>query len=366
MIRLSTKLFLILFILFYPFRSVYSISAPQQVTPSNETTTSNSTLTWENSSEAVQYRVVVDDEPSLSSPYIKNYYTSNIKYSPQLEAGKYYWKVAAKDSSGLWSSWSDVWSFTLGTSSSPSSINSSDPSPSASTQSQSSFTISNLPSQLNSDQVLVISVNLNLPNNPTTNFYLKGAFKKPDSSNYFGLTNVGSNWIANGSSYSNQFLITTNSVGNWSGNLEVKVDEEDSGYTGSWDYIFKVGRYTQSGSGPSWSNEVGVKITDTTNDPSSTTSKSIKSSKATASPIVSAQVLASLSKSLINFQKKAGDAKQSYATISGVATQSSFSTTSPQSLVKTNKSDFRWLFISLGTIFLLIGAFSLAKSFKRS
>lgn len=124
----------------------------------------------------------------------------------------------------------------------------------------SSFTISNIPSQVNSDQSFTTSVSLSIPNNPNANFYLKGAFKKADSSNYFGLTKVSGNWIKNGSSFSNQHPVTTDSSGYWSGDLEVKPDSEDSGFTGEGDYIFKVGRYTSSGSGPTWSNESTIKI----------------------------------------------------------------------------------------------------------
>lgn len=126
--------------------------------------------------------------------------------------------------------------------------------------STSSFTISNSPSQINSDQSFTISVNLSLPNNPNTIFYLKGTFKKSDGSNYFGLTKVSNSWVKNGSSYSSQYPITTDTSGNWSGNLEIQPDSEDSGFSGSGDYIFKIARYTSSGSGPTWSNESNINI----------------------------------------------------------------------------------------------------------
>lgn len=135
----------------------------------------------------------------------------------------------------------------------------SSPSPSPS-NSSSTFSISSVPSEINSDQVFSASVNINLSSNPNSKFYLKGAFKKADSSNYFGLTKVGSSWISNGNSYSNQYQITTDSSGNWSGTLEIQPDVLDSGYDGSGDYLFKVGRYSDSGSGPTWSNEVSIKM----------------------------------------------------------------------------------------------------------
>lgn len=133
------------------------------------------------------------------------------------------------------------------------------PVPAASAQ-LSSFLVSNLPSQINSNQSFNVTITLSLPANPSTAFFLKGAFKKSGGSNYFGLTKVSGSWIKNGEGFLNQYQITTNNSGDWSGNLEIKPDSEDSGFTGSNDYIFKVGRYTSSGSGPTWSNEATIKI----------------------------------------------------------------------------------------------------------
>lgn len=135
------------------------------------------------------------------------------------------------------------------------------PSPSStSSTTTSSFTTSNVPSTIDSDQIFSPTINLSLPSNPNTKFYLKGAFKKSNSDNYFGLTKVNSNWIKNSSSFSDQYQITTDSAGNWSGNLDIQIDAFDSGYEGSGDYIFKVARYSSSGSGPTWSNENQIKI----------------------------------------------------------------------------------------------------------
>lgn len=138
-------------------------------------------------------------------------------------------------------------------------ITSFSPSPSSNTTS-SSFLISNVASQVNSNQSFSTTINLSLPANPSTTFYLKGAFKKANGSNYFGQTKVSDNWVKNSGSYSSQYQINTDSSGNWTGNLEVQSDSSDSGFTGTGDYIFKVGRYTSSGSGPSWSNEAIIKI----------------------------------------------------------------------------------------------------------
>lgn len=137
-------------------------------------------------------------------------------------------------------------------------------------QSESSFTISDVPSQINSDQVFAVKVNLSMPNSQNSDYYLKVAFKKADGTRYFGLTKVNNKWIEYGDDNENQYKITTNSSGNWTGNLEVKPDTNDSDYKGGGDYIFKVGRYTSGGSGPAWSNETTIKINGPTASPTST------------------------------------------------------------------------------------------------
>ncbi len=148
----------------------------------------------------------------------------------------------------------------------------------------SSFTITNTPSQINSDQQFNITVNLSLPSNPNTVFYLKGAFKKPDGSNYFGETLVSGSFVKNSSSFTNQHQITTDSSGNWSGTLETKPDDSDSGFTGTGDYVFKVGRYTASGSGPTWSNESTIKIISVENQPEETITASSPATSPASSP----------------------------------------------------------------------------------
>ena len=140
-------------------------------------------------------------------------------------------------------------------------INYSAPSPTPTTSStNSSFSISSVPSEISSTDTFKASIDLNLSDSPNSLFYLKGAFKKSSTSNYFGLTKVNSAWVKNGNTYSDQYSITTDSVGKWSGSLEVEPDILDSGYDGTGDYVFKVGRYTSTGSGPTWSNEVTLKI----------------------------------------------------------------------------------------------------------
>lgn len=203
-----------------------------------------------NSSTCSEYlAVTIDSSGNWSGTVQAKTDTASSYYSG---TGTYGFKVRRYTQSCSSYIWSNETTVNVNASSSPS------PSPSSSTTS--SFTLSNIPSEINSDQTFKSNVNLSLSNYPSTKFYLKGAFKKSDSSNYFGLTKVGSSWIQNGNNYSNQYQITTDSSGNWSGTLELQPDILDSGYDGSGDYIFKVGRYTDSGSGPTWSNEVNIKI----------------------------------------------------------------------------------------------------------
>lgn len=171
---------------------------------------------------------------------------------------------------------------------SPSSLPSNSP-PSSSTPSPSSFPtptpssssnfFSITSSQTELDSLTVLSVKVDLTNEPNSNFYFKGAFQKEGSTNYFGQTKVGENWIKNNANYSLQKQITTDPLGKWSGDLEVKIDTEDSGYTGSGGYLFKVARYNSVGTSLTWSNILNIQIkssaTQTQNSPtpkSSTTS----------------------------------------------------------------------------------------------
>lgn len=232
------------------------------------------------------------------------------------------------------------------------------PSPSPTTSSKSSFVISQIPQSLNSSEAVSAKVDLFLPKNPNTTFYLKGAFVKPGSTNYFGLTKAGSSWIKNSSSYSSQRQITTDGSGYWSGSLEVKVDAEDSGFTGSGNYIFKVGRYSDAGSGPTWSNEVEVSVeyigggeggeynqdSETTSLPSPTTF--------TAGSISKSKVKSFASPNL----------PLSQATVAGLATNSTKDQPPTQiaSFLKPN-----WYLISGGFLVFLLGLGSVVYLWKR-
>lgn len=360
------------FYLFFGVSPVFAIDPPNLINPQNNSVISSvPTFSWQPVSGSGGYNILIDDEPTVTSPYAKTpYYPTNPSYSPQtLNPGTYYWKVKAKDSNGNWGSFSSVWSFTLTSSYSnptPTPTQTPNPTPTATPDpttapNSNTFFISNTPTQINSDQSFTSLVNLSLSDKPNTNFYLKGAFKKTDSSNYFGLTKVSGSWIKNGSSYSNQMPITTDLSGNWSGNLDILVDSDDSGYTGTGDYIFKVGRYDTNGNGPTWSNEVSININNVGNTENPTGNTQSSSSRTTTSPTPTTSAI--LSKSSISQSKFTKVA--SVAGVSKSATSTSSSNSSPSANTKVASQKQINPFILVGIIFIIGGVGSLGYIFLR-
>lgn len=255
--------------LFTP-RSVLAIAAPILSSPQNQATVSSTRLEWQAVEGAIDYRVVIDDEPTVSGTYLKSSYKTTTNYSPKLDPGTYYWQVRARDLAKQWSGWSEVRSFNLIVS--PSLINTSpvaspvtfqsvSPTPSPSIKPIPIFSQTPNLTSIDSTDLLEAAVLLS-GFTPKTDFYLKGVFIKENSSNYFGKTKVNQSWIKNSMSYQNQIKITTDDLGNWNGTVSVMVDLDDSGFGGNGSYIFKVGRYDTDGSNLTWSNNSQIKITE--------------------------------------------------------------------------------------------------------
>ena len=85
---------------------------PTNLNPTNGTITNDTTptLSWDAPSDSggsgiKNYRYQVDDEPSFSSPWVKNGYTTNTYYTPNLAEGTYYWRVRARDNAGNNGDW---------------------------------------------------------------------------------------------------------------------------------------------------------------------------------------------------------------------------------------------------------------------
>ncbi len=338
-----------LIITFFAFlnpQTTFAIATPTQTSPSDGSTTSSSSVNWQAVDGSNEYRVIIDDEPSVTGSNIRDYYTTSTKYSPQLSPGTYFWKVEARDQSNNWSSWSPVWSFSL-TNSTPTPTSSSNPT--ASSTPSADFSVTGVPTNINSDQWFVTSVNLYQPNSPNTSYYLKGAFIKEGSSNYFGLTKVDSNWIKNGSSYSSQIKISTDSSGHWSGNIEVMPDNTDSGFTGTGSYTFKIAWYSDSGSGPTWSNETTINITGApASQPTTSSSKSTSTPKASALTSINP---ISQNKSLVKLSS--GQNSASVAGAETVATPSSSATATDATTQVKDQQTFNFLpFLGGGLVFI--------------
>lgn len=93
--------------------------------------------------------------------------------------------------------------------------------------------------------------------------YIKGAFYKDGTSDYFGQTDNNGNWIVNNDTTTSQKQIIPN---NWDGTLKIRGDFNDSDYKGEGDYKLKVGFYYITSGGKlsdvNWStNSIDVKIT---------------------------------------------------------------------------------------------------------
>lgn len=212
-------------------------------------------------------------------------------------------------------------------------------------QDTSSFTISNIPSEINSDQSFSININLSMPNSQNYDYYLKGAFKKADGTRYLGLTKIGDDWIEYGDDNSDQFKITTSSSGNWTGNLEVKPDIYDKDYKGKGDYIFKVARLTSGGS-ITWSNEAIIIINDISN---------LTSGNPSPLPTLKNELLKSPTPSILKSPtpKPTQLSKDSYRIASVAGTNSS---TEPNPTIKIKDQKQISPFVWIGLIFIFAGA----------
>ncbi len=361
--------------------------APLQVTPQNEQTVSSTKLEWLVPNYAVKttspYRIQVDDQPDFQNP-TKDITTANTFYSPQLAEGIWYWRILAKDLNGVESAWSPTYQFiysniipTLSPSPSiePSPIITALPtptplpitfspsiSPTPTPTASPYFTIGTLPSTINSNESFQFLVSLYLPQYPQTIFYLKGAFYEDGSSNYFGQTKYADNWIKNSQTYSSQYKIQTDSQGKWQGKIECIPDTQDSGFSSSGEYHFKLARYTALGSGPTWSDSQTVYINEIINpspSPSPTISPvpspSIKEAT-TESLLYKSQIqpviLDESTPSATEASASALDIVPNIASIAGIATVAGDIATRPPSN-SPSKINPGWFYFSSGILFLI-------------
>jgi hypothetical protein len=133
---------------------------------------------------------------------------------------------------------------------------------------------SNLPSTINIGDEVPITVNLECSG--CGDSYFRGVFYE-SGTNYFGVTqnNVGE-WIGTSTDKTKYFFVSKNDVINatWSGQLKMKVEFDDTTWSGPKNYFFKIARYTSSNSGANWTGESSVFINGPTPSPTPTPSAS--------------------------------------------------------------------------------------------
>lgn len=397
-------IFTALFLLPHP---VLASSAPLAITPINSTIVPSIKLEWSTPLYSLTptnpYQVQIDDSILFDS-IDKDYSTKNTFYSPtSMSEGVWYWRVRAKDITAIWSEWSStacfIYSTTLPSPSptvlpfiSPSTgpliqtspIFSSTPNPSsfptATPIPATIYSLSSIPSSINSDQSFQSSVTIQLPQQPNTIFYLKGAFFSEGSSNYFGQTKYNDSWTKNSGTYSSQYKIQTDASGKWQGQLEFMTDPNDSGFPDSGDYFFKLARYTASGLGPTWTDSQNIylnKIIISSPSPSPTpTPTPTPSVYPSPSPIINDSPLPEnyfgpeleASEPAILTEDEASpsalNTDPQIASIAGVATVAGEMQTKAPSLNSPNKLNPWWLYSTSGLLFLTSTIYTLIVKYK--
>ncbi len=367
--------------------------APIQITPQNGHIINTVRLEWLVPDYVLKsttpYRVQISNNPTFQ-PTEKDYYTQNTYYAPTtLEEGIWYWRVLARDINGTESVWSQGLQFTYSTilppTPSPSALATTSPSPSAMPSATLSpspiplivspsptlipsplptptpspyFNFSGLPSQINSTESFPLLISLYLPQSPQTIFYLKGAFFEDGSTNYFGQTKYLGNWVKNSQTYSSQYKIQTDSQGKWQGTIEFISDAQDSGFSSSGDYNFKVARYSSTGSGPTWSDSQTVYINEIISSPSPSPSTSLSPSPSLSpkpsfypSPEIFTPIETDSTISAQEASSSALNIDPQIASIEGVATVASQIATKSSSLT-SNTINPGWFYISSGILFI--------------
>ena len=309
----------------------------------------------------------------------KTSYTNGVKdsnnerllsYTPTLSEGTWYWHVKAKGDDESWSDFSETRVFTISSEARPQPLTLTNGNilGESTMNTKQNFTITTATNKLKDIDPIPVSVLIqNL--DPNTKYFLKAAFFKEGSTNYFGLTQVGNNWVKNGSTFDTQYDITTDGSGNWEGELNIRNDPSDSGYPGTGDYQLKIGRYSPSGSGPTWSNSLSVILEAKKTTPSTTSNTAAPTPE--ASPVI-AQPLATPDPAVLGAQtsnlstpkQESSDINYKLPDISGAADKGPIPAIDQKVLVAGKKTT-NWWFVSSGTILFGIGGYHYWRSKKR-
>jgi hypothetical protein len=111
------------------------------------------------------------------------------------------------------------------------------------------ITMQNAPTQIGISDEYAMDVTLSISVADNTNYYLRGVFYSPGTSNYCGYTWNGTDWFKgpfsnNGDQKQFYKVVITNHQ--WVGQLKAKIDAEDNGCAASGTYSFKIERFTDS------------------------------------------------------------------------------------------------------------------------
>lgn len=364
------KLFYVIIFLFILPQNAFA-STPQLLDPANNHVTNDKSpkLNWNQTNDCPSsgncYVVEVSKYNDFSE-LEKSTYTNNTYYSPILTEGTWFWRVKAKDSENIWSEYSEIRTVVITNQVNPSSTPNPTQSPSSTLQpspipqggnnekEKQSFNIQINKNNIDSKDIVEINIDLKALT-PNTSYYLKPSFYQEGSTNYFGYSEINNSWIKNSVTATNQYKITTDSSGNWQGKLNTKVDPDDSGFKGSGDYQLKVGRYTDTGSGLTWSNNISVSITHIEVTEESKTSP-------TPAPITEINILGKqleTEQELINEDEyeyveeaSTGSAEIDHQ-IANISAENKTNDKEPQTLVKGDYQ-INWWFITAGFIFITI------------
>ena len=142
-------------------------------------------------------------------------------------------------------------------------------------------------SQITDTEELEVKVNLDLSTTTAgRTYFLRGAFFTEGTTSYFGYTinNSGDQFNGPYSACQELYSVTVDENGDWSGSFKVKVDSESNSFKGTENYLFKVGRYTNSCNSITWVDNKPVPVTITKTTPvTSTPTSSSQSSTSTSS-----------------------------------------------------------------------------------
>lgn len=361
------------FLFYFGIATTHGSNALSIINPPNNATITDTSpkLEWEYSEQCPQegscFRVEVAKSESFSE-LEKSTYTNNKYYSPSLSEGIWFWRIKAKNSQNNWSNYIYS-SFSITTSqSSITPIQTPIPSPSSSSSEKSSpeFTITSSATQFTADSIAKISIKITGVQ-PNINYFLKAAFFKEGKTNYFGKTKVNGSWIKNNATYADQYKFTSGPDKNWQGDIEIQIDTEDSGYEGSGEYLLKVGRYTNTGSGPVWSNTIPVTIQ--AEKPSTKKETSTENTEEKSNKEESSLEIATTSKELVTntLEESTVSPKPTIAySLPNLESSVAGESTSSDQIKVLGEKRINWWFVTSGVILLVLTTILIARIQKKS